>query len=362
MLKILDRYILGKFLGTFFYVVLIFALISVVVELADKTDKFIEQKVPIGAILFDYTIPFLLHINGLLWPLYTLIAVIFVTSRLAYNSEIISILNGGVSFRRLLRPYLIGAALIAGMHTIGNHFVIPQANKSRLDFKFSYIKHNSDKGKKQNVHMGIDPNTNLYVRYYNKRDTSVRDLRLETFEDNRLVKLVKASKAEWLGPPNRWRLRNFSIRTFNGLNETLVLDKSAPMDTTIALTPRDFVRYDSQKEMIPTPRLTSFIEEEKQRGVGATKVYEVELHRRTADSFTIFILTLIGVAVAARKVRGGMGLHLAIGITIGAVYIFLSRFTTTFAMNQVIPVLVGVWVPNILFTAVAVYLIAKAQK
>ena len=362
MLKILDRYILAKFLGTFFYVVLIFALITLVVDLTDKTDKFIEQEVPLTAILIDYAIPFLLHINGLLWPLYTLIAVIFVTSRLAYNSEIISMLNGGVSFRRLLRPYLIGALVIAGLHTLGNHLLIPRANKSRLDFEHSYIWHNRDKGKKQNVHMGIDANTNLYVRYYNKRDTSVRDLRLETFENNRLVKLVKASKAEWLGPPNRWRLRNFSIRTFDGLAETLVLDKSAPLDTTIALRPQDFVRYDSEKEMIPTPRLTTFIEEEKQRGVGATKVYEVELHRRTADSFTIFILTLIGVAVASRKVRGGMGLHLAIGIGLGAIYIFLSRFTITFAMNQVIPVLIGVWLPNIVFGTVAAWLIGRAQK
>ena len=359
---IIDRYIIKKFLAAFGFTSLIFTLLAVVIDFSEKVEEFIDEGLGAGQVLREYYLPYIFYINGILWPLFVLIGVIFFTSRMAANSEIISILNAGVSFRRMMRPYMIAAGLIAATHLLMNHIVIPHANVSRLDFERAYVWKDEDRGKKRDVHMFIDKNTKVYVRYYSKRDTTARDMRIETFEGNQLTKLVKVGKAKWLGRPDRWRLQSYEVRTFDGMNETIEVGKNSHMDTTLNLYPEDFVRYDNTKEMIPTPKLTAFIAEEKQRGIGNTVVFEVEKHRRTADTFTIFILTLIGMSVAARKVRGGIGLHLAIGIGIGAIFIFLSRFTMTFAMNQALPTLIGVWLPNLIFGAIALFLISRAQK
>ena len=362
MFKELDKYIIKKYLSTFFFVVMIFSLISIIIDFSEKVDDFIEESCTMQEILFDYYINFVLWINGLLWPLYALIAVIFFTSRMAYNSEIISIFNAGVSFKRFLFPYMIGATIIASMHMIANHYLIPIGNKAKLDFEHTYIWKHNDKGKTSDVHMFIGPDTKAYIRFYKKTDSLARNLRIERFEDDKLVYLLQAESAKWIGPPNNWRLRNYEIRTFNGLDETILLKDKATLDTTFNFYPADFVRFLNQKEMLSTSQLIDFIKQEKTRGVGNTKAYEIELHRRTADPFTIFILTLIGTSVAARKVRGGMGFHLAIGIGIGAIFIFLSRFSTTVATNDNLSAFIGVWIPNIGFSLVALYLVIKAQK
>lgn len=362
MLKKLDAYIIKKYLATFFFTVLIFTMISVVIDFSDKVEDFIEEPVTIRQILVEYYLNYIPHINSLLWPLYALISVIFFTSRMAFNSEIISILNAGVSFGRLMRPYLIAATVIAGIHFIGNHFVIPIGNKTRLDFEHTYIWKHSDEGKTNNVHLFTSPTEKVYIKSYRKRDTLARDFRIETFEGEKLVSLIKAQTAEWIGPPNKWRLRNYEIRTFNGLRETIDIGMNKQLDTTVNITPADFVRYANQKEMMPTSELMECIDIERQRGIGNTKVYEIEMHRRSAEPFTIFILTIIGMAVASRKVRGGMGLHLAIGVALGAIYIFMSKFSITFATNDNLSALLGVWIPNIIFSFIAAILVLKAQK
>jgi len=249
MLKILDRYIIKKFLSTFFFSVLVFTLISIIIDVSANTEK------------------------------------VFFTARMAYNSEIISILNAGISFRRLMRPYLIGGFILFGDH-------------------------------------------------FNKRSQKAADFRIEKIVDNKIVYLLKAQSAEWLGPPNKWRVNKYTERTFDGIKEGFVNGEKLTMDTTFNLTPEDFVRYINHKEMLTTPELNKFILKEKGRGVGNTKVYEVELHRRTAEPFTIIILTLIGFAVASRKVRGGMGFQLAAGVGIGAIFIFISKFSNTFSTND----------------------------
>ena len=362
MLKKLDHYILGKFLRTFFFTVLIFTMISVIIDFSEKVEKFIEEPITRKEILIDYYPNFILYIDGLLWPLFTLIAVIFFTSRLAYNSEIISILNAGVSFKRLMLPYLIGAGIIASMHLVGNHIIIPKGNKTRLDLVHTHIWRDNDKGKTKDVHMFVSPDTKIYIRYFRKRDSTARDLRLERFENNEMVYLLKAKSAEWMGEPDQWRLANYEIRKFNGMQEELIIGKGKQIDTTINLSPADFVDYKEQHTMMTSAELQSFIKKQRDRGVGNTEKYEIELHRRTAEPFTIFILTLIGVSIAARKVRGGMGLHLALGIAIGAIFIFLSRFAVVFATEQAIPVLLGIWIPNIIFSVVAFYFVSNAQR
>ncbi len=362
MLKTLDKYIIRKFLSTFFFTVLIFTMIAVIIDFSEKVNNIIEEPITTREVIFDYFTNFILFIDGLLWPLFTLISVIFFTSRLAYNSEIISILNAGVSFKRLLYPYMLAAAFLAGLLLIGNHYIIPRGNKSMLDVVYTYFDKNKDKGKTRDVHLFVSPDTKVYIRNYRKRDSTAVEIRVEKFKDEQLVYLIKANNAEWQGPPDRWRLRDYEKRTFNGLNETLELGKGQFMDTTLNLTPADFVDYVEQHTMMTTPELKAYLGKLRTRGVGNVQKYEIELYRRNAEAFTIFILTLIGVSIAARKIRGGIGLHLALGIGIGAIYIFLSRFSIVFANGQAIPVLIGIWFPNIVFFFVALYFASRAQK
>lgn len=360
MLKILDQYIFSKFLKTFFFTVLIFTLISIVVDFSERLEEFIDKQVAIEEIIFDYYLNWILWINGLLFPMYAMIAVIFFTSRMAYNTEIISILSAGVSFRRIVFSYMIPASIIFVIHFLGNHYVIPLANKVHYDFQHTYIWTHSDKGKKSFVHLFIEPSSKIYVNYYRQKDTSMVDFRLEGIQDNHLTFVLKAKQAKWLAPPNNWRLLNYEKRTFQGTTETLTLGES--LDTAINLSPADFVEYSNQKEMMTTPHLKAHILNELNRGGSNIKTYEVEKYRRTAEPFTIIILTLIGVAVASRKVRGGMGLHLASGIGLGAIYIFLSKFSATFAIGQYIPPILGVWIPNIVFSLIAAFLLFRAQR
>ena len=349
-------------MGTFFFTVLIFTMISVIIDFSEKVEKFIEEPVTKTEILLEYYPNFIIFIHGMLWPLFTLIAVIFFTSRMAYNSEIISILNAGVSFRRLMRPYLLGATVIAALHLLGNHIYIPKGNKTRLDFEHLYIAKDRDIGKTRDVHMFVAPDTKIYINFYRKRDSTARNFRIEQFEGNKMIFMLKAITAEWKGPPDKWRLSNYEIRTFDGLSESFVVGRGKHIDTTLNVSPQDFVDYADQQTMMTTPQLERFIALQRERGSGNLEKYLIELYRRTAEPFTIFILTIIGVAIAARKVRGGMGLHLAIGVGLGAIYIFLSRFSIVFAAGQSIPVFLGIWFPNIVFTSIAILLIFRAQK
>lgn len=362
MIKTIDWYIIRKFMTTFFFTVLIFTMITVIIDFSEKVEKFVESGISRTEILIDYYPNFVFFIYGMLFPLFTLIAVVFFTSRLANNSEILSILNAGVSFRRLLRPYLIGAIFIALLDAVGiNHF-IPKGNKTRLTLEQTYFDPNRDQGKTRNIHMFLGPDTKVYINFWRRRDSTIRDFRLEKFDSNQLVYLLKATSAEWQGPPDRWRLTNYEIRTFDGLEESLVIGQGEQLDTAFALTPGDFVDYKEQQSMMTTLELQRYIERQKSRGVGNTGKYEAELHRRLAEPITVIILTLIGVSIAARKVRGGLGIHLAAGILLGAVFLILSRFSTVFAAGQALPVILSVWLPNIFFGIVAAWLMYNAQK
>lgn len=361
-MKILDRYIIFMYWRTFLFVSLVLSMISIVIDYSEKVEEFIDEPVTPQEIIFDYYLNFILWINGLLLPLFVLIAVIFFTSRLAGNSEIISILNAGVSFNRMMRPYLIAGGVIAALHFAGNHYVIPKGNKTKLDFEHAYVWKESDKGKTRDVHMFLGPEEKAFVRYYRKKDTVLIDFRLERFEGNRMTWMLKARSVEWKGEPNQWLIRGYEIRTFSGLKETIVNGEGKTIDTTLNLHPSDFVRYTNQKEMLTTPELRQFILKEKERGLANTRIYEIEVYRRSADPVAILILTVIGMAVASRKVRGGMGLHLATGIVLSAVFIFLSRLSVTFASSEGMHPLLGVWLPNLIFALVAFWMVHKAQK
>jgi lipopolysaccharide export system permease protein len=361
-LTILDRYIIRTYLSSFGFVMLMLTAIACVIDLGEKIEDFKKDHVPFKVILLDYYLNFIPHINALLFPLIALISVVFFTSRMAYNSEIISILNAGVSFKRLMRPYLIGGGILACIHLVFNHFIVPNGNKKRLEVEHKHVWRHLDKGKTDNVHLFLDQQTAVFIGSYRKSDTTMRDFRIEKLAKNgQLESVIKAESGSWVGPPNHWKFQMLQRRYFKGLGEGLQTN-IFQLDTTIDILPDDFVRYVNQNEMLTTSELSYEIQKLKRRGVGNTKAYEIEVHRRTSEPFTILILTIIGMALAARKVRGGMGLHLALGIGIGAIFIFLSKFAVTFATQPGVPSWFGVWIPNFVFGAVAVFLVSKAQK
>jgi len=347
-------------LTTFFFVAMIFTLIAIVIDFSEKIDDLIQEDIPSGAILKEYYLPYIPYINGLLWPLYALIATIFFTSRMAYNSEIMAMLGGGMNFYRLMVPYLLSASLIAGLHYVGNHYLIPEGNKSRTMFENTYVWKNNFDNKTKDIHMFLDENSKIYIKRYSVRDTVCYDFTLENFEDKKLVSKLFSPRTEWIGKEKKWSIRDYRIREIDGMNERLISGKK--IDTTLAFTPGDIERRDNLKEAMTTPELKVFIDKGRQRGVENFEKFEVEYHRRSAEPFTIFILTLIGLAVASRKVRGGMGLHLALGAALGGSYIFLSKFSTTFSTNAGLPPEIGVWIPNLIFIAVTLILISRAQK
>lgn len=361
-MAILDRYLIRKYLSTFFFSLLIFTLISMAIDFSDKVKSFIEKPCTFKEIMVDYYIGFVLNMAGLLMPLYALIAVVFFTSRMAFNSEILSILNAGVSFGRLVRPYMLAGAAIALLHLSLNHYLIPLANKSRLKFERAYVWTEQEKGKKSNVHFLLASDTKVYIQGYDKNRQTATGLRLEKFQGNRLISILDAQNASWKGDTiKRWELTNYSIRSFDGLREKYQR-YNTPLDTAINLVPQDFIWYHNQNEEMTTGELRGAIDRDRSRGLLTSRNYEIEFHRRTADAFTSLILTLMGLAVAGRKVRGGMGLHLAIAIGVGAIYILLSKFAVSFAASGSVPVALGMWIPNIIFTVVALWLAGKAQK
>lgn len=372
ILGILDRYIIKKYLMSFFFTVLLFTLIAVAIDFADKVDSYISEPVTLQEIIFDYTLKFVLHINSLLWPLFALISVIFFTSRMAFDSEIISVLNAGVSYRRLLRPYMVAAGIIAGVLMIANHTIVPQGNKTRIDFEQTYVWKHQDKGKKENIHMFIGPHTKIFIERFNQDESVATGVKLEEYDGNRITYILTAKRMKWKGGSQlsvldttkekaNWQLDSYVARTIDGEKEYLNVGLRKKMDTLINLTPDDFVQYLNAKEQMSTKELSAAIDKEKKRGLGTPKKYKIEILRRTSEPFSIIILTLIGVAVSARKVRGGMGLHLAIGIGLGALFIFVSKFSTTFAFNSSFPAIYGVWLPNIVFLIIAIVLSIKAQ-
>ena len=354
---------MGKYIGTFLFASLIFSLIIIVVDISQKVEKFVSEDLTLNQIIFDYYVYFVPHINIMLWPLFALVSVIFFTSRLASNSEIISILNAGVSFKRVMIPYILTAILLIIVHLMANHTWVPQASKHRLKFENTYI----SKGKKQydksnNIHLFTDENTKIFVRYFREQDSTISDLRLERFEDLDLVYMLKAKRVTWQPETKKWRVSDYLIHTFDGLNETLTKVNDQPFDTVLNMVPKDFIRFTNEKEMMTSAEIRQQIESERLRGLSNTRIFEVEIYRRYADAYTLLILTLMGLAIASRKVRGGMGLHLATGISIGAGYIVFSKFALTFAQGNVIPPAIGVWIPNIIFTVITIYLLSKAQK
>jgi len=362
IIKKIDAYIIGKYISSFLFTMLLISMISVVIDFSEKIHKFIDADLSTLEVIKGYYLPFIPWINGLMWPLFSLIAVIFFTSRLAKNTELLAILSSGVSFNRILVSYVTAASILATIFWFGKNHIIPYSNKVKNDFEYEYLTKKHLKTRNSDVHFFLGPNEKVHNKYYSKRDTSVRGFRIETFEDGKLVKVLKAKKLVFKEAPNRWTIKDYEVRTFNGLEETLLVEAKVEKDTTLNMTPSDFIQNLKEMENMTTGDLKEFIEREKDKGLGASKSFLIQLHQRNSEPFSIIILTIIGAAIASRKVRGGMGLHLAIGVTLGAAFVIITQFSATFSNNLSLSPALGAWLPNILFGMIAAVLVIKSQK
>lgn len=359
-MKKLDKYIISKFLGTFFYTIILFSAVSVVIDLSDRIDDFLEKGISLSMIITAYYWNFIPHIIFLLSPLFIFIAVIFFTSRLASRSEIIAILASGISFYRLLFvPYFISAFVLVGIQLYANHYLVPNANKARFDFEYTYLK-GRYVNRDRNIHMQISPDTYVYMQSFNNRTGTGNRFTLEQIQDKQLIYKLSARRIKWDKEEEHWTLQNYHARAIDGLKETLSTGKE--MDTILNLHPSEFEQRIRFKEAMTTPELTAFIAKEVAKGKPNVEFYQVEKHRRTSNPFATFILTAMGLAIASRKTRGGLGSHIFKGIALGAFYLVVLQFSTTFATNGTFSPLISVWVPNILFSFLAIYLVLKAPK
>lgn len=357
--KILDLYIIKKFLGTFLFAIGLIICIAVVFDISEKVDDFIERNAPLKAIAFDYYLNFIPYFANLFSPLFVFISVIFFTSKMAGQTEIIAILNSGISFNRFLRPYIISATVIAIASFYLNNWVIPHANLVRLQFENIYIK-NPYVYRGRNIHRQIKPGEFVYFESYDNKANTGFMFSIEKFEGGKLVTKLMADRITWDSLTQKWSIENYTIRNINGMTEEL--KKGVRLDTILSIHPSEFNRRMNFIEAMDFSELNNYIKEEKQRGSEVIPFYEVEKYRRTSYPFATFILTLIGVAISSKKVRGGIGLQLGAGILLSFTYIMFMQVSTTFATNGNVPAVVAVWIPNLVYAFIAIYLLRKAPK
>lgn len=361
-MNIVDRYILGKFLKTFFFTVLLSTIVSVVFDFSEKVQKLADAQLSAGTIIREYFIPFIMFIDSTIWPIFILISVIFFTSRLAKNSEILSVLNAGISFRRFMRPYIIGGLIVSGIHLVANHFLIPYGEKSRIVFIANHLSDNKKEVRESNIQQMLTPESMIYIRTYRPSDTSAYDIQLERIENDRIVEIIKANKMEIVETPFQWKLYDYSIRTFDGDEQHLEIHKNKYLDTTLYIKPDDFIEIDDFERTYTTIELYEKVQEQRLKGFSKVTSSWIEIHRRSADAVTSFILAILAVSISSRKVRGGLGLHLAAGLLIGALFILFSKFSITFANSAMVPPALGVWLPNIVFGFLTFVMYRLAQR
>ena len=360
MLKKLDIYIIKKFLGTFFFTLLMVICVIIVFDISEKLEDFLRNNAPMKAIIFDYYLNLVPYLANMLSPLFIFIAVIFFTSKMASNSEIVAILSGGVKFNRFLRPFLICAFLLSGLSYYLNNFLIPAANKDRLAFEEVYYR-NKLRNFSKDIHMKIDDGTFIYMSNFVVDLNLGNNFSLEKFNSNgELSYKLLSDNAKWDTTTNQWMVTNFVEREINGLEE--IVNSGAKKYLDINLKPEEFKRRNNSVIAMDYFELNDFIEEQKFKGSQQVVFYEVEKHQRIAYPFATFILTLIGVSISSRKVRGGIGLHIGLGLLVSFSYILFMRISSTFAINSGMPVILAVWIPNILYSLLAFYLIKKAPK
>ena len=354
-LKRLDRYIISKFIGTYIYSIILIISISIVFDINENLAKFTTNQAPLKAIVLDYYANFVPYYSTLFSPLFVFIAVIFFTSKLAGNSEIIAMLASGTSFKRLMRPYMISASIIALLNLYLGAMVIPKSNVVRQNFEARY------KSKKKvtsaiNVQLQVGKGIIAYMQQYDDVNRTGYGFSLDKFENKKLVSHMTASTIRYDSISDsrfHWRLNNYKIRTLNGLREEIT--SGATLDTLIMMEPMDLVFSKGQQETFTSPELLQYISKQQERGSQNVVQYEVEYHKRIAMSFASFILTIIGASLSSRKRKGGMGQYLGIGLALSFAYILLQTVSSTFAINAGLPAMLAAWIPNILYVFIAYF-------
>lgn len=358
-MKILDKYIIKKFLGTFFFAILLIIAIVIVFDISEKIDDFLEKKAPLSAIVFDYYLNFIPYFVNLFSPLFTFIAVIFFTAKMANDTEIVAILSGGVSFRRIMLPYMMAATVLSILSFILSGWVIPNSNKSRLAFENRYIK-NPYKNEGHNIHIQIKPGTFIYMESFNTLDNTGYKYSMEKVKDGKVYYKMMTDYVRWDTVLHKWELSNYFIRQVKGMDETMSM--GARKDTVLGFDASEFNKRINTIETMNNGELSAYIKQEKMRGSGNMNFYYIEKYKRIASPLSTYILTLIGMALASRKVRGGIGLQLGMGISLSFTYILFMQVSQTFATNGGFSPLLAVWIPNIVFSAIALYLLKSAPK
>ncbi|MBN2681749.1 MAG: LptF/LptG family permease [Bacteroidales bacterium] len=359
MLKKLDIYIIKKFLGTFIFSIILIISIAVIFDFAENVDDFLDNKVPTEGIIFKYYLNFVPYFANLFSALFVFISVIFFTSKMASNTEIIAILSSGISFRRMLRPFFISAFLIAVFSWWLGNFIIPPANKVRIEFENKYMK-NPYWVDQNHIHKQISPGVYIYMEDYVATEQKGERFYVETINGVDLVSRVACNDVRWNKEKECWEMINYFTRELDTLDETFT--KGSMLDTVIKLHPDDFIERDNLKETMDYNELNDFIRKKELEGDEKIINYILEKHQRSSMPFAAFILTLIGVSVACRKVRGGIGLHLGLGLGLSFAYILFMQVSTNFAKGGTMTPILAIWLPNIIFSLIAYYLYTRAPK
>ncbi|HLW34006.1 MAG TPA: LptF/LptG family permease [Aequorivita sp.] len=359
MLSILDRYILKKYLGTFSLLLLLFIPIGITVHLAEKIDKILENEVPFIEVMI-YLYDFTIYFANLLFPLFLFLSVIWFTSKLANDTEIVAFLSSGVSYYRFLRPYIIGATIVCIAALIFSMYLAPKASLGFNEFAYTYLKKGKKDREQSQVYTQINENDYLYVSYFNVEQKLGSNFTLEHFDGNELVYKIAASQIKYNEEDTTYTLFNYMKREV-GENEDVVVRKKK-LDTVFSFTMEELTPVNYIAETLNFTELNEFIEKEKARGSSNINRYEVVRYKRWSLPVSAYILTIIAVAVSSVKRRGGMGVNLAIGIAIGMVYIFFDKVFGTMAEQSSFSPFVATWFPNILFGILAIFLLRNAKR
>ncbi len=347
-MKILDGYILKKFLSSYIFVVLILVAIITMIDITEKSDDFLEHSLTFSQIS-TYYLDFIPWIANLITPITVFIAAVFVTSKLAGHTEIVAMLSSGISFRRLLVPYLIGAVLIAAASFYLTGWLIPDSDKSRVAFLSEYT-HRPYNFSQNNIHIKIAPESYMYMKNYNNHSKVGHQFTLETVSGNQLIQKLSARRVSWNEEEENWKVHDWTLREFEGRSEYITQGKE--LDTLLNISPKDFESNKYLEQTLTINELNSTIALLRSRGADNVETFVVEKYMRFMSPFAIIILTFIAVIVSARKSRGGVGFQIALGFLIAFVYIILFMLSREFALKGEVPPLIGVWVPNIIFTFV----------
>ena len=356
----LDRYIIGKFIGTYFFAILLIISISIVFDVNENLSKFTEYHAPLKAIVFDYYANFVPYFANLFSPLFVFIAVIFFTSKMAGNSEIIAIMAAGVSFKRLMRPYMFSCVLISIMSYYLSAYVIPHGTVIRHNFESLY-KNNKKNTSAENVQLQVSPGVIAYIQHYDNKMKRGYGFCLDKFDNKKLISHMTALEIQYdtiADEKYHWKAFSWKIREMRGMREKITSGMN--LDTLITMEPTDLVYSKGQQETFTSPELKEYISKQIDRGSANVVRYQVEYHKRIASSFASFILTIIGVSLSSRKRKGGMGMYLGIGLALSFIYIMLQTVSSSFAINAGTPAPLAAWAPNIIFAFVAYLCYRKA--